>query len=585
MELALMTLNKAIGLTLNRFTNAWQRFWFKEQSPIPLALFRIFFGLFVFQVSLFELAPNFPLLLGVKSMFDTPSVAVYWWQKEPIFNVFLLLPQSDMLRFGFFCIFLVFAFFLTTGLFTRFSAIIVYLGLLSFDRQCPFALDGGDDFMRIVAFLLIFSPAGEAFSLDRILKAKIRGIALEDVPPSMVSPWIQRMIQLQISLVYLFAFLPKIVGDQWQSGTAVYYVFQLTDFAKFHIPKIMTQFPVYKVLTYYTLLVELSMATLVWVKPLRYWILLAAVVLHLGIDWAMNLPCFELFFISSYIVFIDPNDLKKVFEFFRALLKLKPPQNNLIAAKTIRHYDYTFLPMMLFLLSILIFGSLTANPIRKQFVLLESARNYDQRLSKAFNYWTECLKQCTQLPSDDENRLIAQEGLGVILSLKKDYIEAGKQLRSACAGLAQQKKAYNPELIIALSSLANLYLETYHLEAAEFCYKTILNYDIDHFKYAPNRQSIELNNLGVITYFRALLAKDESEKMEKCTEANIFFDQALNKSHNPKLLSNAGIRQIEANILLNQSLILRDLGHFNEAEIAKTKATSLSSGLKKTSLP
>ncbi len=570
---------------MNKFSNAWQRFWFKEQSPEPLALFRILFGLFVFQVSLFELAPNFSLLLGAKGMFDTSSVAVYWWQKEPIFNVFLLLPQSDVFRFGFFCIFLVFTFFLTAGLFTRFSAIIVYLGLLSFDNQCPFALDGGDDFMRLIAFLLIFSPAGEAYSIDRIFKAKIRGTTLKDMPLNMVSPWVQRMIQIQISLVYLFAFLPKIVGDQWQSGTAIYYVFQLADFAKFHVPKIMTQFPVYKILTYYTLLVELSMATLVWIKPLRYWILLAAVFLHLGIDWAMNLPCFEFLIMSSYVVFVDPNDLKRVSALFKSLLGFSPKQNNLVEAKIIQHYNHVFLPTMLFLLFILICGSLMANPIRQQYALLESQRNYDQRLAKVFNYWNDRFKQYSQLPEDDEKRVIAEEALGAILSLKKDYIQSGKLLRNACERLAQQNKAYNPELISALSSLANLYLETYHLDAAELCYKTISNYDTDHLEYAPNRQSIELNNLGVIAYFRALLAKDKAEQTQKYIEADRFFRDALNKSHNSRITSNTGFRQIEAGILFNQSLSLRNLGHLKEAQTAQTKAANINSGFKKSQSP
>ncbi len=311
MVLATMTSNNAFWKVFDKLRGAWFTFWFKEQSPLPLAIFRIIFGLFLFQLSLFELAPNFFLLFGVKGMFDAPSIVNYWSHKAPVFNVFSLLPPDDNFRVGFFFVFLLFAFFLTIGLFTRFSAIIVYLGLLSFNRQCPWALDGGDDLMRIMAFLLIFSPAGEELSIDRIIKARILGMAAKDMPPSLVSPWIQRIMQIQLSLLYLFAFLPKIVGEQWQSGTAVYYALQLTDCAKFSMPKMLTQFPFYIILTYCTLLVEFSMATLIWIKPLRYWILLSAILLHLGIDWAMNLPCFELFLISTYLVFVDPDDLKK----------------------------------------------------------------------------------------------------------------------------------------------------------------------------------------------------------------------------------------------------------------------------------
>ncbi len=240
---------------------------------------------------------------------------------------------------------------------------------------------------------------------------------------------------------------------------------------------------------------------------------------------------------------------------------------------------------MLLVLSILIFGYLKSEPVRQQFVWLEGQRNYDQRLAKAFDYWNEYFKQSSQLPKDDENRIKAEEALGVILALKKDYIESGKMLRTAADGFAQQEKRYNPELISALSSLANLYLETYHLDAAELCYKTILNYDNNHLEFAPNRQSVELNNLGVIAYFNALLAKDKTDQIQKYKDAENFFKEALNKSHNPKIKPNKGFREIEADILLNQSLPLRDLGYLKEAAAARIKAERMQFGARQLQLP
>ncbi len=48
---------------------SWYKFWFQEQSPLPLALFRIFFGFFVVQMSLLELLPNLAPFLAPGAWF------------------------------------------------------------------------------------------------------------------------------------------------------------------------------------------------------------------------------------------------------------------------------------------------------------------------------------------------------------------------------------------------------------------------------------------------------------------------------------------------------------------------------------
>ena len=62
------------------------------------------------------------------------------------------------------------------------------------------------------------------------------------------------------------------------------------------------------------MVIELSLWTLIWFKEFRYWVLAAGVLLHLGIDWSMNIPLFEYIMIASYIVFIDASDIKRALE-------------------------------------------------------------------------------------------------------------------------------------------------------------------------------------------------------------------------------------------------------------------------------
>jgi hypothetical protein len=64
------------------------------------------------------------------------------------------------------------------------------------------------------------------------------------------------------------------------------------------------------------------MWTLVWFKEVRYYVLLAAVVFHLGLDWSMNIPQFQFIMITALITFVDPSDLSALVDKIR--LRSKP---------------------------------------------------------------------------------------------------------------------------------------------------------------------------------------------------------------------------------------------------------------------
>ena len=63
-------------------------------------------------------------------------------------------------------------------------------------------------------------------------------------------------------------------------------------------------------LTWSTLAVELALGTLIWIRELRYWVLLAGVGLHLGIELSMNIPMFEWIMIITMLCMVDPKDMK-----------------------------------------------------------------------------------------------------------------------------------------------------------------------------------------------------------------------------------------------------------------------------------
>jgi hypothetical protein len=228
-----------------------------------------------------------------------------------MFDLFLLVPNSDLFRLFLFAVFIVASAFLTIGFHTRISSILVYFLVLSMHRHCPLNLDAGDLFLRLTSFILCFSHCGDAFSVDSLIanaKKDWRQVGFQ-TPPSM--PWAQRLLQVQMAIAYFHSFWSKAHGEAWRSGDAIYWSTRFADLIRFPCPIVTDNPLVGHFMTYYTLFIEFALFTLVWFKPFRYWILLGGLILHCGIDWCMTLPGFETLFMSAYVVFVEPEDLAK----------------------------------------------------------------------------------------------------------------------------------------------------------------------------------------------------------------------------------------------------------------------------------
>jgi len=302
-------------MTLGQLWLHWRKFWFEPTGTTSICVFRILFGVLVLQVALVHLGGHFEEWYGGHSMVTLPAVINHFWYREPRFDLFLLLPQTDP-TFGLvYVVFVVAAAFVCIGLFSNYSVLIVWLILLSMHHQNPYNINGGDAFLRTVAPFLAFSYCGDRFSLDALI-AKKCGRTI----PALRSPWAQRMIQVQLALVYWQTFCCKMAGSQWLDGTAVYYATRLDDMIRFPAPFISDNMFVLKALDYFTLVIEFAAWTAIFVKELRYYVLVGLLCLHLGIDYLINLPVFEWAFIVTLVTFIEPVDLDYFFHCMRAKL-------------------------------------------------------------------------------------------------------------------------------------------------------------------------------------------------------------------------------------------------------------------------
>jgi len=117
---------------LRAFLGAWNAFFFAPQSPTPIALFRIVYGLLVIA-TLALLHPDWLNWYGTHAWMSLSTMH----QLEPgtRLNLFAVIPQSDTWIEGFFWVFLGSAVLLTIGLLTRLNSMLVFLCLTSIQSE------------------------------------------------------------------------------------------------------------------------------------------------------------------------------------------------------------------------------------------------------------------------------------------------------------------------------------------------------------------------------------------------------------------------------------------------------------------
>ena len=224
-------------------------------------------------------------------------------------NLFAVIPETEGWINALFWFFLASAALLSIGFLTRLNSVIVFICLASIQQRNLFMLQGGDTFLRVTGFFLIFAPAGAALSLDRIIRVW-RGKEDPQINPR--SPWAQRMMQFELALVYFAGFCWKVKGVTWLQGTALYYVYHLDSLKRFPVPSWFFSPTVLKLGSWATLALEFSLGVLIWVRELRYPLLAVGMAFHLWLEYSLNIPLFQWDVLSAYVLFIEPEDVARV---------------------------------------------------------------------------------------------------------------------------------------------------------------------------------------------------------------------------------------------------------------------------------
>lgn len=282
--------------------SGWNRFWFEPVETSTLAVYRIAVATVILCWTL-ALAPSLYAFYspgGILPGYPDYEGSLAWGLLE-------YFPSSAAVTLFYFLL-LLGSICLLAGAATRLSAAVVFVCVVSFGHRNPWVLNSGDLLIQLLAFYLLLAPSGEALSVDRWLKPRT---AFWEFPRRAI--WPLRLIQVQVSILYIAAVWDKVRGVTWNDGTAVSYAMRIGDLNRFPVPGFISDSPlIANLMTFGTLAIELSIGILVWNRVLRPWVLLLGVTLHLGIDYSVRVGFFSWAVLVAYVAFIPPERAREL---------------------------------------------------------------------------------------------------------------------------------------------------------------------------------------------------------------------------------------------------------------------------------
>jgi hypothetical protein len=239
-------------------------------------------------------------------------------------------PSSVYLLFGLFVLSLVC---MTLGLGTRLATLAALLLANTFHHRLPWLMNGGDSLFRNGLYFLLLSPAGATWSLDHWLWRRWRGQTDDD--PVFIAPWSVRLMQIQVCCMYLFTGLVKtsdqfdpylIASDGWGTffrtwlsgdyfdGQALYWVVNDIALCRWPYCRLPIPLAICRLMSWGTLAFEIGFSFFVCVPPLRKYLLLAGLGLHLGILLIMEIGWFSQVTLCWYMLFIPGEQISAFFQ-------------------------------------------------------------------------------------------------------------------------------------------------------------------------------------------------------------------------------------------------------------------------------
>lgn len=187
---------------------------------------------------------------------------------------------------------------------SRWTAIVMWLMLISFASRFPLVFYGGIDVIHMLLFFNMFHPT------DGYTPWSEGGVAERN---RTVPAWSMRMIMISICLVYFFAGAQKIRVNTWFNGSEI--INSLSSrFGTIDYSWLVGYPLVINGMTYLTWFSEISFGFLVWNPATHRLALLLLAFMHIGVGFMMNASLFSEIMLVALVCFLTPQDEQRIGE-------------------------------------------------------------------------------------------------------------------------------------------------------------------------------------------------------------------------------------------------------------------------------
>ena len=184
---------------------------------------------------------------------------------------------------------------LSVGYQTRLAGWVTWVHLISMHNRNPMVLDGGDIYIRVVMFWLLFLPWGARWSIDAYRAGLAEASSDEETEiPGHIFNIASLAYMVQLSLVYVMAWVLK-TGAEWNSPSyqATYYALMIEQLTTPLAPLLLQHPDLLKLLTMSVVKFEGLGPLLLWMPaPFRLLGVLGIGALHIGFGAFMHLAIF-----------------------------------------------------------------------------------------------------------------------------------------------------------------------------------------------------------------------------------------------------------------------------------------------------
>jgi hypothetical protein len=298
-------------ISLKSITSSWNRFFFEPQPTEGIAVFRIIWCFILFAYYLLD-------LYNINDFYGPHAIVSFDTMRNqfpyPHANIFHFLSHTYEAVYAVMAIYGVALLMAMFGFYTRTSLFIVLICVTSLHQRNIWLLSSSELLIRSITIFLLCSPAGHSLSIDSIMGRKFSHFK----KPRDWAPWALRLIQIQVSVVYLWTVWHKLKGGDWFDGSAVYYATRLESMTNFPLPYFLDSVLFLRLATWGTLLIETALGTLVWIKEFRKPVIIAGILFHVGIEYTMSIPFFEIIMMALILNFFTPQEYRSFIASLRA---------------------------------------------------------------------------------------------------------------------------------------------------------------------------------------------------------------------------------------------------------------------------